>query len=158
MAIQLRAHGLAVRTAPGWEAEIYRRRPASGERTHPIVHAATFPLPGQRGDFGSGAVDRMGPDDAMVVLFEHEPEARHTPLFARRGVPHPRSTDFSRHALQRTLAGQSGWQSFFSVGDRAFCLYVVVGSHYRRAGVLPRVHAMIDGLGIESGQPSGASA
>ena len=149
----LRAHGMEVAPPPGWEAEIYRRFADPGEQTQPILHAATFALPTPRGDFGSGAVDVMGPDDALVVLFEYGPEAAGAPLFARQGIPVPTADDFDRRALQRTLPGQSGWQSFFTYGERAFCLYVVVGSHHRRRLVLPNVHAMIARLKISEHRP-----
>ena len=139
----LRAHGIEVEPPPGWEAEIYRRPPDPGETTHAILHAATFALPARRGDFGSGAVNVMGPDDVLVVLFEYAPESAGEALFAREGIPVPQAEDFDRRALQRTLPGQSGWQSFFSYGGRAFCLYVVLGSHHRRRLLLPHVHALL---------------
>lgn len=156
----VRAHGIEVSPPTGWEAEIYHRAPEPGEQTHPILHAGTFPLPNRRGDFGSGAVDVMGPDDVLVVLFEYEPEAAGQPLFARQGIPVPTADDFSRRALQRTLPGQSGWQSFFTFGERAFCLYVVLGSHHRRRVLLPQVHALLARLRLsELRRPTlGASA
>jgi hypothetical protein len=47
------------------------------------------------------------------------------------------------------LPGQSGLQQFFTHRGRAFCLYVVLGSHIDRAEVLPRVNAVLDSLVIE---------
>ena len=61
------AHGLAVDLPVGWEAAIYRRPPGESGTTHPVMHIATFGLPVGRGDFGSGAVDLMDPDDALIV-------------------------------------------------------------------------------------------
>jgi hypothetical protein len=105
-------------------------------------------LPRRRGDFGVGAVERMGRDDVLVVLFEYEPEAAHTPLFARTTRPKPRLTDFHPQALQRTVPGQSGAQWFFTDRDRPFSLYVVMGSHARRAHRLPDVRQLLDGITV----------
>ena len=94
----------------------------------PVMHLATFALPGQRGDFGSGAVDLMADEDAFVALLEYGPEEADTPLFAAQGLPRkldPRA--FSNRSLQRAMRKQSGWQHFFTEGGRAFCLYVVLG-------------------------------
>jgi hypothetical protein len=61
----------------------------------------------------------------------------------------PRAGDFDPRKLQRTLHGQSGGQWFFNTGDRAFTLYVVLGSHDRRARLLPHVLAVLDQLTID---------
>jgi hypothetical protein len=147
---RMRAHGIALDVPQGWEARINRRPPTEpGETTHAILHAASFPLPSRRGDFGSGAVDRMRADDAFVALVEYDAASAHTPLFERRGLPHPGAADFDPRGLQRTLPGQSGAQWFFHTGDRAFCLYVVLGSHTRRARLVPHVHTLLDNLSID---------
>jgi hypothetical protein len=146
----VRAHGVAVRTPPGWEARIHRRPPTEpGETTHSVTHIGNFPLPPQRGDFGTGAVERMARDDVLVVLVEYDAASARTALFARRGLPHPTAGDFDPRKLQRTLPGQSGGQWFFNTGDRAFSLYVVLGSHTRRARLLPHVHHILDQLAID---------
>ena len=147
--MQLRAHGLNVRVPRAWDARIYRRPPEEEEeRTFAIIHAGTFPLPRDRGDYGSGAVDVMGPDDVFVSLLEQDPEAVGTPLFRERGLPRIKASDFSSGALQRTLTGQSGCQYFFSTDHRAFCLYVVLGSHARRVKLVPKARELVAGLGI----------
>jgi hypothetical protein len=146
----VRAHGVGVRSLEGWDARISRRPPTEPEeRTHSVTHLANFPLPARRGDFGSGAVERMGRDDVLVVLVEFGPESASTPLFARHGLPKPRTVDFDPRKLQRTLPGQSGGQWFFNTGHRAFSLYVVLGSHDRRARLLPKVHAILEQLTID---------
>jgi hypothetical protein len=143
------AHGLAIDTPAGWDARIYRRPQSdAGETSHPIAHAANFALPSVRGDFGSGAVDRMHSNHVLVVLVEFDAPSAGTALFARHGVPRPRAEDFHPAQLQRTLPGQSGAQWFFHTGNRAFCLYVVLGSHHRRARLLPQVHDFLDRLTI----------
>jgi hypothetical protein len=143
------AHRLGVDTPRGWDARIYRReQSAVGEQSYPVMHAANFSLPAIRGDFGSGAVDRMGRDHVLVVLLEFDAPSTKTALFANNGVPRPRIDDFHPAQLQRVLPGQSGGQWFFNTGDRAFCLYVVLGSHHRRARLLPHVHDLLDRLTI----------
>jgi hypothetical protein len=39
-------------------------------------------------------------------------------------------------------------QRFFTVAGRAFCLYVVVGSHIDRAEVIPAVNQVLESLRI----------
>src|SRR4051794_24019180 len=97
----VRAHGIVVAPPPAWDARIFRRVPDEAERTFPVLHAANFPLPQDRGDYGSGAVERMSSRHVLVVLFEHEPEATATPLFVRQGIPTLHADDFSPRALQR---------------------------------------------------------
>lgn len=157
--------GIAVDLPPGWEASVFRReevgpraaaladdvraRTAPGATTHPVLHAASFPMPAQRGDYGSGAVDVMGARDVFVTLLEFHPDAARTALFARPGVPPPlRPHDFSPNGLQRALPGQSGCQRFFSVAGRAFCLYVVLGSHARREMLAPVVNGFLATLSV----------
>ena len=150
MTTSVRAHGVAVRAPEGWEVRIHRRSPTEPEETtHSVTHVANFPLPAHRGDFGTGAVERMGRDDVLVVLVEFDAESAGTALFARRGLPTPRVDDFHPSRLQRTLPGQSGAQWFFNTGHRAFSLYVVLGSHHRRARLLPHVQHIVDQLSID---------
>jgi hypothetical protein len=163
--------GIAVTLPPGWEAALYRREEmptpvdgvlrrqglspsalaslAPGATTHPVLHTASFPLPPDRGDYGSGAVELMGAHDVFVTLLEFHPDAARTALFARQGVPRGLSSDdFGASSLQRVLVGQSGCQRFFSVHGRAFCLYVVLGSHARRHLLVPTVNALLESLDI----------
>ncbi|HVT19920.1 MAG TPA: hypothetical protein VHE57_00850 [Mycobacteriales bacterium] len=128
---------------PTWDVRLYRRTAEQDERTFAILHAGNFGLPRQRGDFGSGAVELMKPHHAFVSLFEYEPEAARTPLFAKAGLPSIRHEHFSPRALQRTLPGQSGVQYFFHVGRRAFCLYVVLGSHRMRSSLVAEVNRLL---------------
>lgn len=120
--------------------------PATAGRT--FVHLATFPLPADRADYGNGAVQAMGPDDIFIALLEHEREDATQPLFAPVGIPRLTAADFRTDVLHRTLEGHSGYQRFFHVGDRAFCLYIVIGSHWNRSELVPRVNQMLEGLSI----------
>jgi len=160
--VKLSAYGITTDLPPGWEGRITKRtaparasapvpspsgaageatpgpRGTPGEVPNPVVHLANFALPEQRGDFGSGAVDLMGPDHVFVTLFEYGPESVGQALFSDQGMPTLRPSMFSPTALQRTIRGQAGHQRFFTVADRAFSLYVVLGSHARAAILVPR--------------------
>jgi hypothetical protein len=133
--------GIDIEVPGGWEGSISGgdfRLLADGARQPTVMHVASFPLPAERGSFGSGAVELMGSTDALIVLFSSQ------------GIPRNlQARQFDRHALQRALPGQSGLQQFFTHRGRAFCLYVVLGSHIDRAEVLPRVNAVLDSLVIE---------
>ena len=41
------------------------------QRVGVVLHAASFALPAERGDYGSGAVEVMGGSDVLVCLLEH---------------------------------------------------------------------------------------
>jgi hypothetical protein len=154
--MKLQSHGIETDLPAGWEGRIgLRTQPApdarglgevsaigdSSEVPHPIVHLANFALPEQRGDFGSGAVDLMGAEDVLVVLFEYGPECANTALFERRGIPKNLTPAmFSSSALQRTLPGQAGCQIFFTENDRAFCSYTVLGRQSSARRVLPQAN------------------
>lgn len=148
--MKLSGAGLSVDLPAGWEAEISgpegEARPHQGAHRRAVVHAANFPLPPDRGDFGSGAVELMSRGDALVVLFEHDPSLADAALFDREGPGEVRATDFAPQQMQRPLPGQSGMQRFFRAHGRAFCLYVALGSHVERALVLDAVNEVVGGI------------
>ena len=157
----LTADGLTVGLPRGWEGEIFNRAPIidgrelSGpagdvEVARNVVHLANFALPAKRGDFGSGAVELMNSGALLVILFEHGPESVDTPLFARTGIPQLTPEEFDPQQMQRTLQGQSGRQIFFNAAGRAFCLYVVLGSHRQRNVLVPLVNEVLRSLEIEA--------
>ena len=156
--MRIQAHGIESDLPEGWEARISLRPTPTGSDTaignkgeipNPTVHLANFALPEQRGDFGSGAVDVMGADNVLLVLFEYGPEAVGTALFERKGLPTELTPNmFSSSALQRTLPGQAGCQIFFTEGNRAFCLYAVLGQQSSAARVLPGANAALAGTRI----------
>jgi hypothetical protein len=137
--------GISVELPDGWDGQIRAAgqgrhearaagaaEPASASGTR-VLHAASFALPPDRGDYGSGAVELMGGSDVLVCLLEHEPEVAGTALFARQGIPRLEPSMFSPQTMQRALPGMAGTQHFFQLAGRAFCLYVVVGSWRTRA-------------------------
>ena len=166
----LAAHGITVTLPSGWEGRVFRR-PSSGEvsatatdgpaappgeTTHAVVHIATIPLPAGLGDFGSGAVPDLGPNDAFVMLVEFDPSEVSKPLFALSGVPRSlKPDDFSPQVMQRRIEGQAGCQIFCNEAGRAFCLYVVIGSFRNRERTVKRVNEVLATLDVNG---SGARA
>jgi hypothetical protein len=166
--MRLAGHGLTIELPPRWEGTIGRRpadpgaaavaagqartvAPAlSDEQLLPVAHLATFPLPGDRGDFGSGAVDLMAPDDVFLALVEYGPECAGTALFAPQPrLPMLRTGQFGANRLQRVQKGQAGAQVFCTVAGRAFCIYAVVGATGRAARLAPEVNAVLVATEVE---------
>ena len=140
------AHGITARLPQGFEGRIFVR-PASVGVTYPVGQFATFPIPDDIGDFGSGAVTLMGPTDVFSTLFEYGPESLGTALFAQQGRPDALSeSDFSPVTLRRGIPGQSGTQWFFTESDRPFSFYAVLGSHVLRSTLVPRVNGLLSSL------------
>lgn len=151
MSIDVGAHGITATAPRGWDIRIFRRPPQPPETTHAVLHAATFAMPADIGDYGDGAVQRMSPADVFVALCEFHPSSAGTALFASRGMP-PALTpsDFNRTALQHAVGGQAGVQRFFNEKGRAWCLYVVIGSYDDRARLVPRANELVATVGIEA--------
>jgi len=159
----IRAHGIDVGLPAGWDGRISMRADGAPEaaitasgtrvatlRSRPVAHLANFGLPADRGDFGSGAVELMGDRDVFVVLFEYEPDATATALFRAQGFPRALDVrDFEPATLRRAIAGQSAHQVFFQESGRAFCLYVVLGAHARRAALVPIVNRVLASVRID---------
>jgi hypothetical protein len=141
--MRLAHQGLAVVTPRGWDARIFRRQATgkeTGEVTRPILHAADFPLPAVRGDYGSGAVEHMGPNHVFLSLVEFDSGEAASPLFGRERPSRITTGEFGPDRLQRALPGQAGAQFFFSERGRPFCLYVVIGSFTGRDSLVPRAN------------------
>ncbi len=123
--MRLAAHGIALELPRGWHGRIYRRPGAQ-----PTVHAANFALPGEDGDFGSGATELMPDGGAFLSLKEYEGGPRLVPgqgLFAPAAIPLPLDPrQFHSRRLQVGRRGQAGMQHFFTASGRPFCLYAVV--------------------------------
>jgi hypothetical protein len=137
-------------TAPEVFSEVEAAEAAVDPGTeNPVTHIANFPLPPIRGDYGSGAVERMGPTDILICLVEFDAEAAGTELFATTGIPEFTAGDFSPNTMQRTIAGMCGAQAFFTEAGRAFSAYVVLGSFTRRAALVPTVNELLADLEIE---------
>lgn len=148
----LKGAGIAVDVPAGWDGAIVGGGfpVLAGGSTQPtILHLASFPMPPQRDSFGALTVGLMESQDIFMVLFEYGSESANTPLFQSQGIPQNlEPADFDRNALQRGIPGQSGLQRFFTERDRAFSLYVVLGSHLDRADLVPQVNAVLATLVI----------
>ena len=143
------AGGLRLELPAGWEARVRRQPPSRpGRPGNVLLHAATVLLPEQRGDFGSGVVELLGPDDAFVAIFEYDAADAGKVLFRSPRVPVPKPSDFSPDVLQRTRAGNTGAQWFFAVAGRPFSMHAVLGSHARRAPGATRIAQLLQGLTI----------
>lgn len=144
--------GISVEVPSGWEGDISDggfRQLDDGSRELTLVHLASFPMPAERGTFGAGAVETMRSGDIFMTLFEYGPESVGTPLFANQGIPRAvLPGDFDREALQFGRRGQSGLQHFFTHNGRAFCLYIVLGSHIDRADLVAQVNSVLQSLVI----------
>jgi len=148
---KLRAHGIAATLPDGFEGRIFVRPHLAGECSYSVSHFATFPLPDDVGDFGSGAVTLMGQNDIFAALFEYGPESVGTALFARQDMPRSLDVDdFRPTVLRRALGGQSGTQWFFTEGGRPFTFYAVLGSHARRSLLVPRVNSLLASLTVST--------
>jgi hypothetical protein len=120
-----------------------------------VAQAATFSLPAKVGDFGGGAVELMRAPDLFLAIVEYDSDSVGTALFRRLGVPRRlRAESFHPQALQRTLPGQGGIQVFFTEAERAFCLYVVLGSYPRRGRTVPLVNRLLDGIRVDGRVPA----
>lgn len=155
---RLAAHGLSLVVPHGWEAELTVQPDPSAldpelppARTEPVVlHAANFALPADRGDYGSRAVEIMGQNGVFFAVIEFDESCASRRLFVGQGVPRRLSAEeFAPDQLQMPISGQAGLQRFFRVASRAFCLYVVIGSHALRGLLVREVNRVLAGLKIE---------
>jgi len=152
--LQLDDDRIGVGIPPGWDVVVARATRASDDSqatSNPLLHAANFPLPARRGDFGSGAVELMGPDNLFLSLFEFSPDSLGQPLFASEGLPRQIDPDqFNPNALQRAIPGQAGYQRFFTEQGRPFCLYVVLGAYANRRILSLSLQQFLEGLDIQA--------
>lgn len=130
---------------------MFQRSPGPGERTHPILHAGSFPLPPDRGDYGNGAVEVMKGRDVFIALLEDRPQSAAAAMYAARSLPRSLSADsFNPSTLQRDIPGHAGTQVFCTEAGRPFCLYVVLGSWALARLTVPRVNAVLGSLRVEA--------
>jgi hypothetical protein len=149
--MRIDGQNVSVALPAGWEGEISNglQLLSDGAVRPTVAHLANFPLPPGRGDFGSGAVELMQPGDALVVLFEYDRSSADRSLFKAAGPPRAlTAADFNPETLHSPVPAMSGVQRFFNHRGRAFCLFVVVGSHLDRADVLPQINAVLSGIEI----------
>lgn len=149
MADKLAGLGIEVALPDGWDGRIYRRPNESEGGERRALHAANFALPANRGDYGGGVHEQMGRDDVLVTVVEFHPDNADNGLFQRQGLPVPLSGgDFSPRAMPRPIPGQAGAQFFFSLGGRAFCLFMVIGSYADRDRLVPMVNDVVSTITV----------
>jgi hypothetical protein len=146
--MRMEGYGISLELPSGWDARLYSRplvepsvlpaglaspliRTPTARGGAATLHFANFTLPAKAGDFGTAATAVMPAGGVFAALVEYQTGQGLEPgrgLFEAQGIPVPIAPDdLDPHALLRALPGQAGVQRFFSVGDRPFCLYVVVG-------------------------------
>jgi hypothetical protein len=153
---RIEAFGVAATLPAGFEGRIFRRRGSGGAEAHAVAQFATVPLPpvSEVGDFGSGIVQLLGPDDVVVVMFEYGRESVGTALFAREGMPRTIPIyQFLPYRLRRGIAGQVGAQVFFTEAGRPFTIYSVLGDGARAAAGVAKVNALLARLSIAVIEP-----
>lgn len=142
----LTANGITVTVRDGWDVEFSE---LAGESPHSLVHLANFSLPVERGDYGSGAVEIMGPSGIFMALMEFDAAAASTALFAGKVMPTSLAVaDFSSQTLQRRIPKQLGTQRFFVSSGRPFVLYAVLGSTRTASLLVPEVNRTLTGVTI----------
>ena len=145
--MEISGYGISVDLPPGWEGRIYRR--PEGD---PTLHAGNFPLPMEDGDFGTRALETMRSDGAFLVATEYDPALAGQGLFSQEApAPLPATSELNAWALLRVRPGQFGIQRFMTVGGRAFCVYVVVGSIPGPSALLGEANRVLRSLSIVPG-------
>jgi hypothetical protein len=148
--LKMEAIGINLGLPPGWEAEVDSgggsAEEGSVEVRTPRVHLGNFQLPPNRGDFGSGAVERMVSGDVLICLLEESPGVIGSGLYKAEGMPTIRLSDFAPEGMQRPIRGQSGAQKFFHIDGRAFALYIVMGSHISRTSFIEEVNNVLGAI------------
>ena len=161
------AHGIEVELPSGWDGRIYGRpRLAQGPSPRSVLpgfdgsvegriatlHAATFPLTGAEGDFGADATIRMPDRAGFLALVEYQADENLVPgtgLFAEPAPPEALDLgEFSPETMLVHRRDQAGLQRFFTVGERPFCLYAVVGSRRHGHQAVAGINAVLGSLVI----------
>ena len=93
----------------------------------------------------------MGTGNLFVCSFEYGPESVGTALFAPQGMPRAlKPSQFSGRALQRIIPRQAGFQHFFTEGNRAFCLFVVLGALANASALVPSANHVLTATTLQS--------
>jgi hypothetical protein len=166
--MSIAAYGVEASVPAKWDARIYAR-PLAWARALPGVpspfarhpeahggtatlHAASFALPAEDGEFGTKATESMPRGGAFLALVEYEAGAGLQPgvgLFAPSRPPTGlRAEDFAPETMVRPLPGQRGAQRFFTASGRPFCLYAVLGSAAHTEPALDELNRLLGSLRI----------
>jgi hypothetical protein len=125
---RLAGHGISIRLPHGWEGTIFVPDLPPPAVNLPVVHATDQALSTRRSTFATELAARAGGSGTVIALVEFDPNLANEGLYAAQGLSLPiRRNDLHANAMQIPDPLQEGRQWFFSLRDRAFCLYVVVG-------------------------------
>jgi hypothetical protein len=126
---RLSGHGISIRLPPGWEGTIFVPDLPPPAVNQPVMHASDQAISTRRSTFASELASRAGASGTVLALVEFDPLLANKGLYAAQGLSLPiRRGDFHPKAMQIPDPFQEGRQWFFSIRDRAFCLYAVVGT------------------------------
>ena len=154
---RLSAYGIGLDVPSGWEAELSLQEGAEDPDADPapgeglvVMHAANFWLPNERDDYGSEALEAMGPGGVFIALVEFDRDVVGSLLFEYQGIPTDlQPDDFDPAALRRPMRQQAGLQRFFHSAGRAFCLHAAIGSYHHRHPLTPEANAILSSLTIK---------
>jgi hypothetical protein len=121
----LEAHGLRIELPAGWSGRVFARRGAIA-----TLHAGSFPIALQDGEFGDRSTAAMTAGGSFIALTEYRRGSGLEPgkgLFAPRKIRLPLDpSSLSIRGLAHPRPGQAGMQHFFTASSRPLCLYVVI--------------------------------
>jgi hypothetical protein len=125
---RLSRHGISIRLPHGWEGAIFVPDLPPPAVNMPVMHASDQAVSTRRSTFAAELAARAGGWGTVIALVEFDPLLANEGLYAAQGLSLPiRREDLNPKALQVPDSFQEGRQWFFSIRDRAFCLYAVVG-------------------------------
>jgi hypothetical protein len=146
--MRLHAHGVRVDLPTGWSGRVFSRR--AGLAT---LHAASYPLALEDGEFGDASTATMRAGACFIAFTEYQPGQGLSAgggLFAAARLELPLDPSrFAARALAHPRPGQVGSQQFMTLAGRPFCLYVVLaGGRELRRRQLARVDHVLRSLHV----------
>jgi hypothetical protein len=147
----LAGHGLSIGLPSGWEGRIFVSDLPAPAVNLPVMHATDLALTSERSTFAPEIAARAGGTGTLVTLAEFESRLANVGLYEPTTLGLPiRRQDLHANALQVPAPELEGHQRFCSLGERAFALYVVVGTG---PGFGDRLHRVNEILGTLEVQP-----
>jgi hypothetical protein len=149
--VRLAGHGLAIEVHHGWEARMWRPRTEPPATAGPVVRIANFALPSTRDTYAAEVAETLEPGHVVVSLVEFDRTSANAGLYAARGAPRIGVEDLDPKALQAPGPGRLGVQRFFSLGNRAFSLYVMAREGRELPGAIRSLNASLRSLRVGPG-------
>jgi hypothetical protein len=148
--VTVRGHGLAVDVGSGWEARMWLPDLPPPAINRPVVRLANVALPFSRNTYADDVAETLAPGAAVASLVEFDPRLAGRGLYSSEGVPAFGVSDLDPRAVQIQGEGRAGLQRFFSLGGRAFSLYVMGRRGPGLARALEDLNGMIRTLSVEA--------